>query len=140
MLSPEQQTMQKLSIDVELLKQENTHAKDSFNKLDVAIEKISEVANNISKILSLHEHKVATLENDLNAVVGDVDRVNINITAVKQDIEKLIEEELEDIDGRFSKIETDISELNKYKYYIVSVLAILFIALDNLEKIVSIFK
>ena len=140
MLSPEQQTMQKLSIDVELLKQENTHAKDSFNKLDVAIEKISEVANNISKILSLHEHKVATLENDLNAVVGDVDRVNINISAVKQDIEKLIEEELEDIDGRFSKIETDISELNKYKYYIVSVLAILFIALDNLEKIVSIFK
>jgi len=140
MLSSEQKTMQKLTIDVELLKQENVHAKESFDKLDVAIEKISDVANNISKILSLHEHKVATLESDLNSVASDVDKVNINVYAVKQEIEKLIDDDRDEINIRFSKIENDLSELNKYKYYIFSALAIAFIVLDNLEKITTIFN
>lgn len=81
-----------------------------INKLDSAIEKISEVNTNIIKMLAVHEEKISQNERS----EGILSRVNDEIRAEASSDRKDINTKLE---AAVDKINTEIDDLKKYKYF-----------------------
>jgi|TARA_Y100000034_G_scaffold120547_1_gene163593 chromosome segregation ATPase len=54
--------MRELETEVQLLKQEISEVKNIHGRLDVAIEKLTDVSNSIHRMLAVHEEKLARQE------------------------------------------------------------------------------
>ena len=86
------QTMTELETKVELLKKELHDQKKIHNRLDVAIEKLTDVSNSIHRMLAVHEEKITRQEEA--------------IFDAEQKIEVRRNEVLEKIDDIYSRINT----------------------------------
>lgn len=81
-----------------------------INKLDSAIEKISEVNTNIIKMLAVHEEKISQNEKSEGILSRVSDEIRAEANSDRKDINTRLESAVE-------KINTEIDDLKKYKYF-----------------------
>jgi predicted nucleic acid-binding Zn-ribbon protein len=77
--------MAELETQVELLKKELHDQSKIHDRLDIAIEKLTDVSNSIHRMLSVHEEKIARQEEALMATEDQIERR-------RNDLEKKIDE------------------------------------------------
>ena len=106
-----------LETDVAVLKHEVGQIGQLFTKLDSALDKLGDVANNITKLLAVHEEKIGMSER--------IDRELFELVE-KRRVE--MAEDIKEIHSRISTIQRELSdEITETEHKIIS-------ALDDLKK------
>lgn len=132
-----------LKTDVEIIKRD-VHAIQTFStKIDDAIEKMVEVSNSITKMLIMHENKLHNhdqqidgLKNSLSERKSDfekqVDLLHKRITDMKDETHverekyhKEILDALKDIAESNKMLDTRISKLEQWKWYVMGIAAVI---------------
>ena len=78
--------MTELETDVELLKKELRGQKKIHDRLDIAIEKLTDVSNSIHRMLAVHEEKLTRQE---EAIFQAEEQIEVRRTEVLRQIEEL---------------------------------------------------
>jgi hypothetical protein len=119
------------------------------NKLDETLEKISESTNTIGKLLAVHVDKIQNLEKDQDDTHRELKEVYIKmekntkeILEELNNIEMRIEDKIDDTNKQSSlqhkilseqvnKLDSRISELEKWRWFVAGGIGILILALSN---------
>ena len=78
--------MTELETDVELLKKELHNQKKIHDRLDVAIEKLTDVSNSIHRMLAVHEEKLTRQE---EAIIDAEQKIEIRRSELSKQIDEL---------------------------------------------------
>ena len=89
--------MAELETEVKLLKKEIHDQQKIHNRIDVAIEKLTDVSNSIHRMLAVHEEKIArqeeaiedaerSLENRRTELASKIDELHTHITTNSKEI------------------------------------------------------
>ena len=78
--------MTELETDVELLKKELHNQKKIHDRLDVAIEKLTDVSNSIHRMLAVHEEKLTRQE---EAIIDAEQKIEIRRAELSKQIDEL---------------------------------------------------
>ena len=78
--------MAELETEVELLKKELHDRKKIHDRLDVAIEKLTDVSNSINRMLAVHEEKIARQE---EAIFEAEQQIEVRRTELSKQIDEL---------------------------------------------------
>ena len=112
-----------INTEVALLKQEVKDIKFIFNRLDTAIERITEVSTSVNRMLAVHEEKI-TRQEKLDEVIFDKLRERqAEITDVyrelKKDVEMSEKRLLIEIKSLKNDIGARVGVLEKYRWIII---------------------
>lgn len=124
--------MDKKLIDVEtelaLLQRDITNFSTLFTKLDTSVEKMTEVSNNINRLLSIHEQRIQSLSEqdrmlelkleknnsnftkEIKEIQSELRDLNKDITSMLKDHEEGIKNELTKIADAFAKQQKEHNE------------------------------
>ena len=78
--------MAELETEVELLKKELHDQKKIHDRLDVAIEKLTDVSNSINRMLAVHEEKLARQE---ESIIEAEQKIEVRRTELSKQIDEL---------------------------------------------------
>ena len=78
--------MTELETDVELLKKELHNQKKIHDRLDVAIEKLTDVSNSIHRMLAVHEEKLTRQE---EAIIDAEQKIEVRRSELSKQIDEL---------------------------------------------------
>jgi serine/threonine-protein kinase RIO1 len=111
-----------------LLQRDIANFSTLFTKLDVSVEKMTEVSNNINRLLSIHEQRIQTLSeqdrllelkleknnnnftNEIKEIQSELRDLNKDITNMLKDHEEGIKSELTKIADAFAKQQKEHNE------------------------------
>lgn len=134
--------------DVALLKQDVVNILELFAKLDIAINKFSDISSNINKLLAVHEERLNTNEKQTDAleramakIESDIDKdikeIHSRITTISREISADLNEsgkritdaikelrtelykEREAVDRKHTELEQRISALEKWRWIVM---------------------
>ena len=88
-----------LETEVALIKREVSQASELFVKLDSAIDKLSEAASNISKMLAVHDEKL-----------NMHDRIDREIFELIESRRKGMQEDIKELQGRINGIQRELAD------------------------------
>jgi len=116
-----------LEIEVKLIKNELNSQKKIYGRLDVAIEKLSDVSNSIHRMLAVHEEKLTRqeeaifeaeqqIENRRSELTAKIDELHSRITTNTKDIIQLVSDQhlkcTADIQKIHDEIRTEVLAVN----------------------------
>jgi len=116
-----------LEIEVKLIKNELNSQKKIYGRLDVAIEKLSDVSNSIHRMLAVHEEKLTRqeeaifeaeqqIENRRTELTAKIDELHSRITTNTKDIIQLVSDQhlkcTADIQKIHDEIRTEVLAVN----------------------------
>ncbi len=119
--------MSELEIEVKLIKNELNSQKKIYGRLDVAIEKLSDVSNSIHRMLAVHEEKLTRqeeaifeaeqqIENRRTELTAKIDELHSRITTNTKDIIQLVSDQhlkcTADIQKIHDEIRTEVLAVN----------------------------
>ena len=119
--------MSELEIEVKLIKNELNSQKKIYGRLDVAIEKLSDVSNSIHRMLAVHEEKLTRqeeaifeaeqqIENRRTELTAKIDELHSRITTNTKDIMQLVSDQhlkcTADIQKIHDEIRTEVLAVN----------------------------
>lgn len=132
-----------LKTDVEIIKRDINMIQTFSVKIDDAIEKMAEVSNNITKMLIMHENKIHNHDQQ-------IDGIKVSISERKSDFEKQVEllhkrisdmkdethverekyhkeilDALKEIADSNKALDTRVSKLEQWKWYVMGVAAVI---------------
>ena len=126
--------MTELETKVEILENELDNQKRIYDRLDVAIEKLTDVSNSIHRMLAVHEEKIARQEDKMiqteierdnrgTELSKRIDKLHIRLTdTVKEIIDSNLEHHKE-LNKRIERISDSISSrvgvLEKWRHIII---------------------
>ena len=126
--------MTELETKVEILEKELDNQKRIYDRLDVAIEKLTDVSNSIHRMLAVHEEKIARQEDKMiqteierdnrgTELSKRIDQLHIRLTdTVKEIIDSNLEHHKE-LNKRIERISDSISSrvgvLEKWRHIII---------------------
>ena len=126
--------MTELETKVEILEKELDNQKRIYDRLDVAIEKLTDVSNSIHRMLAVHEEKIARQEDKMiqteierdnrgTELSKRIDKLHIRLTdTVKEIIDSNLEHHKE-LNKRIERISDSISSrvgvLEKWRHIII---------------------
>lgn len=138
---------QEIKVDIELLKKDVVTMSALLEKFDTTIDKMQEIAINLSKMLSLQEQRLENQEkttsevqsilemrrietnSNIKDVYNRIDTVNKDLTVKIEDTEKAILAELqklrEDIQKEDRGIASRIGQIEMWKYGVVLVVIVI---------------
>lgn len=112
-----------LETDVEILKRDVEGIQVVLGRLDNAIDKIADVSNGINKILAVHDSTLDTIKEQYADRVArqdeDIRIVHERITKHEQEFQDDVKAFHQRIDDMMVKMDTRISVLEKWKWYIM---------------------
>ena len=122
--------VEELRTDLELLKRDFSALNHLTERLDIAIEKLSEVADGMNRILAVHEIKLDNHEKQIvlwnNQYEGLHERINTSRKEFADDLTKgreMIIAKMADLDAAQSKtldgISARVNQLERWKYLMV---------------------
>lgn len=97
------------SVKIAILEQRMNDFYNVINKLDSAIEKISEVNTNIIKMLAVHEEKIGQNEKSENLLAKMNDELKANASTDRKDINERVDDLYKEVD-----------DLKRYKWMSVA--------------------
>lgn len=116
--------MSEETVKIAVLEQKLLDFANIVNKLDSAIEKISEVNSNITKMLAVHEERIEQCNKSDNLLIKMI-----------EDIKRTNSDEHQEVVERIERLESDIKDFAKIKWMTVgmgAVVAILATAFSSL--------
>ena len=126
--------MPELETEVELLKKELHDQKRIHDRLDIAIEKLTDVSNSIHRILAVHEEKIARQEEAIfeaeqkieirrGELLVKIDELHSRITTNTKEIMTAASQQHEAQNKEIQKIRDDINNrvgvLERWRYVII---------------------
>ena len=85
--------MQDINTEVALLKKEVSDIKIIFSRLDVAIEKITDVSSCVNRMLAVHEEKIANQEEAAARANAEIRELHSRITTNYKELTDMITEQ-----------------------------------------------
>ncbi len=119
--------MSELETEVKLIKNELNSQKKIYGRLDIAIEKLSDVSNSIHRMLAVHEEKLTRqeeaifeaeqqIENRRTELTAKIDELHSRITTNTKDIIQLVSDQhlkcTADIQKIHDEIRTEVLAVN----------------------------
>lgn len=136
--------------------------KSVVTKLDSSLEKISEVSNNIGRLLAVHNERLDQLEKTSDQRSDDIKELNLRITDQTKEIvekiaclEKTMEERLrktseelkkqnqdisKEIQGEMNTLDDRLGVLERWRWYIIGGAATIGYLIGNITDIVKFLK
>ena len=126
--------MPELETEVELLKKELHDQKRIHERLDIAIEKLTDVSNSIHRMLAVHEEKIARQEEAIfeaeqkieirrGELLVKIDELHSRITTNTKEIMTAASQQHEQQNKEIQKIRDDINNrvgvLERWRYVII---------------------
>ena len=126
--------MTELETKVKLLEKEIHDRKGVFQRLDVAIEKLTDVSNCINRMLAVHEEKIARQEESIFEAEGLIETRRIELTVKIDDLHSRIttntkeimtaatqqhKEHTDDIQKLRNDLTTRVGVLEKWRWLII---------------------
>ena len=126
--------MPELETEVELLKKELQDQKRIHDRLDIAIEKLTDVSNSIHRMLAVHEEKIARQEEAIfeaeqkieirrGELLVKIDELHSRITTNTKEIMTAASQQHEQQNKEIQKIRDDINNrvgvLERWRYVII---------------------
>ena len=116
-----------LHLEVELLKKEVADMKEIHVRLDTAIVKITDVSNNIHRMLVVHEEKITTSEESQARTTeifsNDIKELHGRITSTTTELRDLMTEQHRVAESSINSLREDIQGrvaiLDKWRYLII---------------------
>ena len=116
-----------LHLEVELLKKEVADMKEIHVRLDTAIVKITDVSNNIHRMLVVHEEKITTAEElqakSTDLFAADIKELHGRITSTTTELRDLMTEQHRVAESSLNSLRDDIQGrvaiLDKWRYLII---------------------
>lgn len=133
--------------EIELLKRDVSVIYRLCEKMDLAIDKLQQVASDLSRIVSLQDQKIQiqekindevekALENHKEDHIRDIREVNIKINSVNDDLSRKINQVEENILQRIEKQTEELSKkinvIDTWRYMIMGGIALLVFELGQL--------
>ena len=121
--------MAELETEVKLLKKELEDQKKIHDRLDIAIEKLTDVSNSIHRMLAVHEEKIARQEEALESrrveVSSQLSELHSRVTTNTKEIMAAAAAQHTDQNKEIQKIREDLNKrigvLEKWRHVIVGV-------------------
>lgn len=114
------------SVRVAILEQKLTDFVDVVGKLDAAIEKLSEVNGNISKMLAVHDEKLAQSAKDDYIIMKSIKEIKEQNTI---DHNKVLD--------RIEKIEYKIQDFGKFRWMTIGIGVAIVVGINGLTTLAS---
>lgn len=114
------------SVRVAILEQKLTDFVDVVGKLDAAIEKLSEVNGNISKMLAVHDEKLAQSAKDDYIIMKSIEEIKEQNTI---DHNKVLD--------RIEKIEYKIQDFGKFRWMTIGIGVAIVVGINGLTTLAS---
>ena len=155
-------TVKTLETEVALVKQDVSQIGQLFSKLETALDKITDVSNNISQILAVHEQRLQdgekefeTLRSDMNNAEDKFDnevkdlhsRLTSNTREIENKMSKEIDKVLDSIKDlkdhlidKNDKIEQRLTALERWRWILVGAMFVAVIFLPELPNILTFLK
>ena len=119
--------MQDINTEVALLKKEVKDIKFIFNRLDTAIEKITEVTTSVNRMLAVHEEKLSQQEEASNRAnkefSDDIKELHSRITTNSKEMRDMITkyqiEQTAHIENLRSDLNGRVGVLEKWRWLII---------------------
>ena len=126
--------MTELETKVKLLEKEIHDRKGVFQRLDIAIEKLTDVSNSINRMLAVHEEKIARQEEAIFDAEGLIETRRIELTVKIDDLHSRIttntkeimtaatqqhKEHTDDIQKLRNDLTTRVGVLEKWRWLII---------------------
>lgn len=116
------------------------------NRIDVSIEKLTEVSNSISKLLAVHDQRIITLEKEYSRQEIDIRNVHSRISDISKDIcskldelENILENRIQthathleqqykeikqEVTTKFTKVDSRIQILETWRWFVLGAAAV----------------
>jgi len=126
--------MSELETEVRLLKKELEDQRKIHDRLDIAIEKLTDVSNSINRMLAVHEEKIARQEEALydaeqqievrrNELLGKIDELHSRITTNSKEIMAAAQQAHLEQNKEIQKIQREIEQrvgvLEKWRHVLI---------------------
>ena len=126
--------MVELETKVKLLEKEIHDRKGVFQRLDIAIEKLTDVSNSINRMLAVHEEKIARQEESIVEAEGLIETRRIELTIKIDDLHSRIttntkeimtaatlqhKEHTDDIQKLRNDLTTRVGVLEKWRHVLI---------------------
>jgi len=155
-------TVKTLETQVALVKQDVSQIGQLFSKLETALDKITDVSNNISQILAVHEQRLhegekefETLRSDMNTAEDKFDhevkdlhsRLTSNTREIENKMSKEIDKVLDSIKDlkehlidKNDKIENRLVALERWRWILVGAMIVFSMIVPELPILSGFFK
>ena len=153
---------QDIRVDIELLKKDVTTMSALLEKFDTTIDKMQEIASNLSRMVSLQEQRLENQErvtaevqsilemrrvennNNIRDIYNRINTVNTDLTNKIEDTERTILAELQklrdDIHKKNEGIGSRLGQIEMWKYGVAAIITfLLFLIANNAINITKIF-
>lgn len=154
---------QEIKVDIELLKKDVTTMSALLEKFDTTMDKIQEIATNLTRMIALQEQRIENHEritsevqgilemrrqehnSNIKDVYNRINTVNKELTDKIEDTEKTILTELhkmrEEIKGSEKGLGSRLGQIEMWKYGIAAIISfLLFLIANNAINITKIFN
>jgi len=112
----EDNQINKLTTKVAILDKEFEQVRNSYSKLDVAVEKLSEVADDIRTLVTVQQSKLDYQEQETNYVKSSLKEFKVFVNDELKVGRTYIIEELQSFKDSLEKVDNRISKLEKWKW------------------------
>ena len=153
---------QDIRVDIELLKKDVTTMSALLEKFDTTIDKMQEIASNLSRMVSLQEQRLENQErvtaevqsilemrrvennNNIRDIYNRINTVNTDLTNKIEDTERTILAELQklrdDIHKKNEGLGSRLGQIEMWKYGVAAIITfLLFLVANNAINITKIF-
>jgi predicted nucleic acid-binding Zn-ribbon protein len=79
-------------------------------KLDVSIDKLTEVSNNVSRLLAVHDTRINVIEKDTVRNEDDIRDIHVKMDNIAKEINKKLDQSMQNSVEGHAKIQTAIEE------------------------------
>jgi chromosome segregation ATPase len=104
--------------------------KNVVGKLDTSIEKITDVSNQITKMLAVHERRLDELDNDGASLKQDIKEVHSRLTTVSREIVdeiKMLDRSIrseatiqhKELAGKIDDLESRLGVVERWKFFVI---------------------
>lgn len=112
--------MADLDLEVELIKKDISQISKLVDKFDVTIDKLQQVAVDITKIVSLQEQKIQQQDR----INSDVDDEAKDVRRKVDDIEKNLSTKLTELQNVKSDLDKKITALEAWRYMVMGIISV----------------
>lgn len=152
---------QELKVDIELLKKDVTTMSALLEKFDTTIDKMQEIASNLSRMVSLQEQRLEAQEDatrnvqsilemrrvehneNIRDIYNRINTVNRELTDKIEDTERAILSELQAIrqklDNDKQSFGSRLTSIESWKYMVVGALILISFVIGNVSDITKLF-
>lgn len=93
-----------------------------MNKLEIAIDKMSEASCHISKMLAVHEQRLDTVTKNDEMIISMVEAQKEDLQLKLETIKIYSEEEVEEIKEKINKVQSQLEDLQKLRWLVNGVI------------------